>query len=54
MHTDDFDSDYEIFRSKGIEFTEGPWNHPYGKVAVFKDLYGNRVDLIQPLASIEP
>ena len=48
MHTDDFDSDYERFRSMGIEFSEGPWEDSYGKVAVFKDLYGNRIDLIQP------
>lgn len=40
MHTDDFDADYAAFRSKGIEFTEGPWDDSYGKVAVFKDLYG--------------
>lgn len=32
----------------GVEFTEGPWADTYGKVAVFKDLYGNRIDLIQP------
>jgi catechol 2,3-dioxygenase-like lactoylglutathione lyase family enzyme len=48
LHTDDFDSDYELFRSRGVEFTEGPSKAPYGKVAVFKDLYGNRIDLIEP------
>ncbi|HEY2826069.1 MAG TPA: VOC family protein [Pirellulales bacterium] len=50
FHTDNFDSDYELFRSRGIEFTEGPYNHSYGRVAVFKDLYGNRIDLIGPQA----
>lgn len=50
LHTDDFDSDYARFRSSGIEFTEGPWEADYGKVAVFKDLYGNRIDLIEPRA----
>src|SRR5262245_25161924 len=49
MHTDDFDSDYQRLLSHGIEFTEGPWTDSYGKVAVFKDLYGNRIDLIQPV-----
>ena len=44
LHTDDFDSDYARFRAAGIEFTEGPWEESYGKVAVFKDLYGNRID----------
>ena len=48
FHTDDFDGDFELFRSRGIEFSEGPWDHSYGKVAVFKDLYGNRIDLIEP------
>ena len=43
-----FDSDYARFRAAGIEFTEGPWEESYGKVAVFKDLYGNRIDLIEP------
>jgi predicted enzyme related to lactoylglutathione lyase len=50
LHTDDFDSDYRSLCSKGVEFTEGPWNDSYGKMAVFKDLYGNRIDLIQPSA----
>ena len=48
--TDNFDSDYESFREKGVEFVEGPFNAPYGKVAVFKDLYGNRIDLIEPIS----
>jgi len=48
LHTDDFDSDYEKFRASGIEFVEGPLVHSYGKVGVFKDLYGNRIDLIEP------
>ena len=46
MHTDDFDADYAAFKAKGIQFTEGPLQAEYGKVAVFKDLYGNRIDLI--------
>jgi catechol 2,3-dioxygenase-like lactoylglutathione lyase family enzyme len=48
LHTDNFDGDYEKLRSLGIEFVEGPWDEEYGKAAVFKDLYGNRIDLIQP------
>src|SRR5438093_4694320 len=48
LHTDDCDSDYARFRAAGIEFTEGPSEESYGKVAVFKDLYGNRIDLIEP------
>lgn len=48
FHTDNFDDDFELFRSRGVEFVEGPTDHSYGKVAVFKDLYGNRIDLIEP------
>jgi hypothetical protein len=43
------DADYRNVCSLGIEFTEGPSIRSYGKVAVFKDLYGNRIDLIEPL-----
>jgi catechol 2,3-dioxygenase-like lactoylglutathione lyase family enzyme len=48
LHTDNFDADYERLRSLDVEFVEGPALESYGKVAVFKDLYGNRIDLIQP------
>ena len=47
MFTDDLDSDFKKLQSIGIDFTEAPLNHSYGKVAVFKDLYGNRIDLIE-------
>jgi catechol 2,3-dioxygenase-like lactoylglutathione lyase family enzyme len=50
LHTDDFDRDYSAMKSKGIEFTEEPRNESYGRVVVFKDLYGNKWDLIQPLS----
>lgn len=53
LHTDDFEADYADLRSKGIEFTEGPASHGYGRAAVFKDLYGNRIDLIQPVTMTE-
>jgi catechol 2,3-dioxygenase-like lactoylglutathione lyase family enzyme len=48
FHTNDFDGDYALFKSRGVEFVEGPWDHDYGKVAVLKDLYGNCIDLIEP------
>jgi predicted enzyme related to lactoylglutathione lyase len=48
IHTDDFDNDYEKFCSLGVEFVEPPRDELYGKVAVFRDLYGNRIDLIEP------
>jgi catechol 2,3-dioxygenase-like lactoylglutathione lyase family enzyme len=49
METDHFDSDYERLRLNGVEFSESPRTESYGKVAVFKDLYGNRIDLIMSL-----
>jgi lactoylglutathione lyase len=47
MQSDDFDADYASLRKKGVEFIEASREEPYGKVAVFKDLYGNRIDLVQ-------
>ena len=36
---------------RGIRFVEVPRHEPYGTVAVFEDLYGNRWDLIEPFAA---
>ena len=47
LHTDDFWRDYEAYRSRGVRFREVPREEPYGIVAVFDDLYGNRWDLIE-------
>jgi hypothetical protein len=35
-------------RSAGVVFEETPRREPYGAVAVFHDLHGNRWDLLQP------
>jgi catechol 2,3-dioxygenase-like lactoylglutathione lyase family enzyme len=48
MHTDDFDGDYERLRGMGVQFVEGPRDEAFGRVGVFLDLYGNRIDLIGP------
>jgi catechol 2,3-dioxygenase-like lactoylglutathione lyase family enzyme len=47
LHTDDFQRDYEAYRSKGVRFLEAPRPESYGTVAVFVDLYGNKWDLIE-------
>jgi catechol 2,3-dioxygenase-like lactoylglutathione lyase family enzyme len=47
LATDDFNRDYEAFRERGVKFLEAPRREPYGTVAVFEDLYGNRWDLIE-------
>ncbi|GMQ26296.1 VOC family protein [Algoriphagus sp. oki45] len=48
LYTDNFYRDYENYRSKGVEFIREPAQEPYGIVSVFRDLYGNLWDLIQP------
>ena len=47
LATDDFNRDYAAFRQRGVTFLEAPRREPYGMVAVFEDLYGNRWDLIE-------
>ena len=48
LYTDDFERDYGAYRAKGVEFVREPKHEPYGTVAVFKDLYGNLWDLVEP------
>jgi catechol 2,3-dioxygenase-like lactoylglutathione lyase family enzyme len=48
LETDDFVRDHAAFTSRGVTFLEAPRHEPYGTVAVFADLYGNRWDLIEP------
>ncbi|MFF4409186.1 VOC family protein [Streptomyces sp. NPDC001262] len=47
LHTDAFDRDHARMRAAGVVFEEAPRHEPYGTVAVFRDLYGNRWDLIE-------
>jgi catechol 2,3-dioxygenase-like lactoylglutathione lyase family enzyme len=47
LATDDFERDYAAFTAAGVRFVRPPAVQPYGKVAVFEDLYGNRWDLIE-------
>lgn len=47
LRTDDFDRDFAAMTAKGVTFVRPPAVQPYGKVAVFLDLYGNRWDLVQ-------
>ncbi len=48
LHTNDFERDYERMRSRSVVFLEEPRREPYGTVAVFQDLYGNKWDLLEP------
>jgi catechol 2,3-dioxygenase-like lactoylglutathione lyase family enzyme len=48
LYTDDFARDYKNMQDAGIVFVREPVVETYGTVAVFKDLYGNLWDLIEP------
>lgn len=48
LHTEDFARDHARMLAAGVTFLEEPRHEPYGSVAVFQDLYGNRWDLLQP------
>ncbi|MGH1414278.1 MAG: VOC family protein [Pelagimonas sp.] len=47
LHTDDFDTDYAKMTKAGVHFEESPRRESYGTVAVFRDPFGNRWDLLQ-------
>ena len=47
LNTDNFDRDYQNLRDNNIEIVREPKTEDYGKVLVFKDIYGNLWDLIQ-------
>lgn len=49
LRVDDFDGQYERMRAAGVAFVTEPRSEPYGRVAVFLDLAGNRWDLLGPV-----
>ena len=48
LYTDDFWRDYHRMLAEGVEFIRPPSEEDFGTVSVFKDLYGNLWDFIQP------
>ena len=48
LHTDDLARDHAAYTARGVRFVRPPQDMPYGRVAVFQDLYGNQWDLLQP------
>ena len=48
LYTNNFWRDFEAYKAKGVVFVREPQEEAYGTVAVFKDLYGNLWDLLQP------
>lgn len=48
LHVDDFDAAYDRMTAAGVEIVDPPRTEPYGRVAVFVDIAGNRWDLLGP------
>lgn len=48
LNTDDFEKEHQNLIDNQIVIERQPSVEPYGKVLVFKDLYGNLWDLIEP------
>lgn len=47
LYASDFHSQYQRMLDEGVEFLEAPRAEPYGMVCVWRDLYGNKWDLLQ-------
>jgi predicted enzyme related to lactoylglutathione lyase len=54
LETDNFWRDYNRLVERHVVFVRPPAEEPFGTVAVFEDLYGNRFDLIQPNTGERP
>ena len=50
LQVEDFDAAYERMMAVGVEFVTSPRIEPYGRVVVFRDIAGNRWDLLGPPA----
>lgn len=48
LRVDDFDAAHARMTAAGVEFVTAPRAEPYGRVAVFLDVAGNRWDLLGP------
>jgi catechol 2,3-dioxygenase-like lactoylglutathione lyase family enzyme len=50
LRTDDFDAAHERMTAAGVQFLTTPRTEPYGRIAVFLDIAGNKWDLLGPAA----
>ena len=48
LRVDDFDTAYRRMAAAGVRFVSSPRDEPYGRLAIFLDLEGNRWDLLGP------
>jgi catechol 2,3-dioxygenase-like lactoylglutathione lyase family enzyme len=46
LRVDDFDATYARLEAVGVEFVSPPRDEAYGRVVVFRDIEGNRWDLL--------
>ena len=53
LEVDDFDAAYQRMTAAGVEFVTAARTEPYGRVAVFTDIAGNRWDLLGPAPQSE-
>jgi len=50
LRVDDFAAAHARMTAAGVEFLSEPRDEPYGRVAVFRDVAGNKWDLLGPAA----
>jgi catechol 2,3-dioxygenase-like lactoylglutathione lyase family enzyme len=48
LHVDDFEATYQRLKAASVQIVRPPRTEPYGRVAVFTDIAGNKWDLIGP------
>lgn len=48
LRVEDFDVAFARMTAAGVEFAQAPRSEPYGRVVVFKDIAGNKWDLLGP------
>ncbi|MCU0408383.1 MAG: VOC family protein [Bacteroidales bacterium] len=54
LNTDNFERDYSNLIENNVTIVREPRDEPYGRVAVFSDIYGNLWDLIEPVGKQLP
>jgi catechol 2,3-dioxygenase-like lactoylglutathione lyase family enzyme len=54
LRVDDFEATYERMQRRGVEFLTAPRDDAFGRFAVFRDVAGNKWDLLGPVPMPEP
>ena len=52
LRVDDFDATHRRMVEHGVRFVREPRTEPYGRVAVFLDIAGNKWDLLGPARTV--